>query len=212
MKPVVFSQNAAGMNSYLLKYKNECIVIDPGFNGQEIVDYIALNQLILSKVLLTHGHYDHIRDIRKIAANHNFMIYIHEDDLSALHDDKLNYATFFGGSFKLKETQTIVTVKNGEKIPFAGTELLVIHTPGHTMGSCCFEFEKMIFSGDTLFESDLGRTDLIGGSQKLIEKSIAELFQSHSNDYLVFPGHEQSTTIGQERKNNISVIRILKNK
>ena len=212
MKPVVFSQNAASINSYLLKYKNECIVIDPGFNGQEIIDYIALNQLILSKVLLTHGHYDHIRDIRKIAVNHNFVIYIHEEDLSALKDDKLNYATFFGGSFKLKDSQPIVTLKNNDKIPFGESEILVIHTPGHTQGSCCFEYEKMIFTGDTLFEGDLCRTDLIGGSQKLIEKSISDLFQSHSNEYIVYPGHEQSTTIGQERKNNSSVIRILKNK
>jgi len=212
MKPVIFSQNAASMNSYLLRYKNECIIIDPGFNGQEIIDYIALNNLFLSKVLLTHGHFDHIRDIRKLALSHDFTIYIHQEDLLALKDDKLNYSNFFGGSFRLKEQQPVVSVKNNDIIPFGEDEFKVIHTPGHTQGSCCYKFDKFLFSGDTLFENDLGRTDLIGGSQKMIEKSIIEIFQSCSNDIVVYPGHERTTTIGQERKNNFSVLRILKNK
>ncbi len=200
------------MNSYLLKNKNECIVIDPGFNGQEILDYIALNQLKLSKVLLTHGHYDHIRDIRKLSTVHDFTIYIHEDDLSSLKDDKLNYSTYFGGSFRLREDQKVKTLKQNDQIVFEDDVIRVFHTPGHTAGSSCFLIGKMIFSGDTLFKGDLGRTDLLGGSQKMIEKSIFDLFQSCSNEIVVYPGHEQATTIGQERKNNFSVLRILKTK
>lgn len=212
MKPIIFNQNAASINSYLLKAKNECIVIDPGFNGQEILDYIVLNQLKLSKVLLTHGHYDHIRDIRKLSVSHDFVIYIHEDDFAALKDDKLNYSTFFGGSFRLKDNQLVVTLKQNDQITFDDEIIKLIHTPGHTMGSSCFSIGKMIFTGDTLFQGDLGRTDLLGGSQKMLEKSIFDLFQSCSNEMIVYPGHEQTSTIGQERKNNLSVLRILKTK
>ena len=77
MKPIVFHQNHASINSYLLAYKEECIVIDPGFNGEEILAYIELHQLKLSKVLLTHGHFDHIRDIRLLAKKYSFTVYIH---------------------------------------------------------------------------------------------------------------------------------------
>lgn len=211
MKPIIFHQNHASVNSYLLAYKEECVVIDPGFNGEEILAYIELHQLKLSKVLLTHGHFDHIRDIRLLAKKYVFTVFIHDSDKPMLTDDKLNYSTMFGSSFRIKDDIAIIQLKHLDTIEFGKDKLTLYHTPGHTMGSSCFLYQNMLFSGDTLFEGDLGRTDLISGSQKLLEKSIVDLFGWMSNETLVYPGHENQTTIGQERKNNLYVIRILKN-
>jgi len=211
VKPVVFNLNNASINSYLLTYKDECVIIDPGFNGEELLAYIAIHQLKLNKVLLTHGHFDHIRDIRMLAKSHAFEVYIHSLDKPMLSDDKLNYSNFFGSSFKIKDDQKIIQVKHLDTIDFGRESFKVYHTPGHTTGSSCFLYLNMLFSGDTLFEGDLGRTDLIMGSQKMLEKSIVDLFGWVANETLVYPGHDNQTTIGLERKNNMYVIRILKN-
>jgi len=211
MKPVIFNQNSASMNSYLLAYKDECVVIDPGFNGEDILAYIELHQLKLIKILLTHGHFDHIRDIRLLSKKYDFVVYIHQADKPMLSDDKLNYSNFFGSSFKIKDDIKVIELNHEDTIDFGRDLFRLYHTPGHTQGSSCFLYQRMLFTGDTLFEGDLGRTDLISGSQKLLEKSIVQLFRWMTNEIIVYPGHENQTTIGEERKNNLYVIRILKN-
>jgi len=211
VKPVVFNQNNASINSYLLVYKDECVIIDPGFNGEELLAYIALHNLKLNKILLTHGHFDHIRDIRLLAKSHVFEVYIHQSDKPMLSNDKLNYSNFFGSSFKIKEDQKITELNHLDTIDFGRDSFKAYHTPGHTTGSLCFLYQNMLFSGDTLFEGDLGRTDLMSGSQRLLENSIVNLFGWMANETIVYPGHENQSTIGLERKNNLHVIRILKN-
>jgi hydroxyacylglutathione hydrolase len=198
------------MNSYLLNYKGNCIVIDPGFNGEEILTYIESHGLTLTDVFITHGHYDHIRDLRLLTKKIPFKVYIHELDKPMLYDDKLNYAVFFNGSFRLKQEQRVIIMNEGDEIAFGMSPFKVWHTPGHTVGSVCLEYQNMVFTGDTLFHGDLGRTDLIGGSQKMLDQSIIKLFRVLPNDLSVYPGHEEPTTIGQERKENTYVLRLLK--
>jgi glyoxylase-like metal-dependent hydrolase (beta-lactamase superfamily II) len=210
MKPVIFAKNAASINTYLLIYKKKCIAIDPGFNGEALQEYIELNDLTLTDVFLTHGHYDHIRDIRILAKKWDFNLYIHELDQAMLYDDKLNYAVYFNGSFRIKSDQKITLLHDGDLISHGTSHFKVWHTPGHTQGSLCLEYLNMIFTGDTLFCGDLGRTDLMGGSQKAMNQSIIRLFRGISNDLIVYPGHEQSTSMSIERKENPAVIRLLK--
>jgi len=210
MKPVVFNQNAAQMNSYLVIHQGQCVLIDPGFNGDDVLAYLTLHNLKLNFVLITHGHYDHIRDLRVLAKMLVFPIYIHEADVPMLMDDRMNGATYFHGSFRIKADQPVIQVHDGDKIPFGLDAFKVWHTPGHTSGCVCFEYLNYLFTGDTLFHGDLGRTDLVSGSQKLLDKSIVRLFQSVSNDRIVYPGHEESSTMGNERKENPYVLRLLK--
>jgi glyoxylase-like metal-dependent hydrolase (beta-lactamase superfamily II) len=210
MKPVVFNQNAAVMNTYLVIHQGKCVIIDPGFNGEDVIAYLALHNLTLSFVLITHGHYDHIRDLRLLAKTFAFPLYIHEADQPMLMDDRMNGATYFNGSFRIKADQVVHIIKDGEAIPFGLDAFKVWHTPGHTAGCVCFEYLNYLFTGDTLFHGDLGRTDLVSGSQKMLDKSIIKLFQSVSNDRIVYPGHEESSTMGLERKENPYVLRLLK--
>jgi len=210
MKPVVFNQNAAVMNTYLVINQGKCVIIDPGFNGEDVIAYLALHNLTLSMVLITHGHYDHIRDLRLLAKTLVFPLYIHEADQPMLLDDRMNGATYFNGSFRIKADQVVHTIKDGDSIPFGLDAFKVWHTPGHTAGCVCFEYLNYLFTGDTLFHGDLGRTDLVSGSQKMLDKSIIKLFQNVSNDRIVYPGHEESSTMGTERKENPYVLRLLK--
>ncbi|MFA7725342.1 MAG: MBL fold metallo-hydrolase [Candidatus Izemoplasmatales bacterium] len=199
MKPVTFNQNIANQNSYLITYKNKALVIDPGFNGEAILTTIAKKQLLLEMVLITHGHYDHLRDVRLLATKHDFLLVIHADDYPNLVDTSLNYATSFNGSFQIKQSQRVLQVKDNQTIAFGTGNITVLHTPGHTRGSVCYLIDGTLFSGDTLFCGDAGRTDLAGGSPKMMKESLIRLFHGLTNETIVYPGHEEMTSIGAER-------------
>jgi len=205
MKPLRFFDNVAEQNSYLFADKGEAVVVDPGFNGEAIEKTLKEKNLHLAMVLITHGHYDHLRDVKILQANHDFTLYIHEADYNSLFDTSLNYARSFNGSFQLKQNQRVEKVKDGQEIPFGPSVIRVLHTPGHTAGGACYLYQNILFSGDTLFADSVGRTDLAGGSAKMMKESLIKLFSTLSNELLVYPGHEETTTIGKERKNNAFV-------
>lgn len=202
MKPILFNQNIADQNSYLGAYKSEAFVVDPGFNGEAILATLEEKQLTLSLVLITHGHYDHLRDLKLLQQHADFLLVIHEADFPALSDSSLNYAKNFNGSFQVKANQRMVKVKDGEEIFFGAGSIKVLHTPGHTVGGACYLYQNILFSGDTLFCGSVGRTDLAGGSQKIMQESMKKLFTVLSNETLVYPGHDELTTIGAERADN----------
>lgn len=202
IKPIIFSQNIADQNSYLYAYKNEAFVVDPGFNGEAILGRIAEKGFHLSYVLITHAHYDHLRDVKILQEKHEFTLIIHEMDYPGLFETGLNYAKSFNGSFQLKPTQVVRKVKDEDEIIFGASKIRVIHTPGHTVGGACFLFDQMLFSGDTLFRQGIGRTDLAGGSQKAMRDSLAKLFGMLSNEVKVYPGHDEMTSIGEEREHS----------
>jgi hydroxyacylglutathione hydrolase len=212
MKPHLFNSNIADQNSYLFTSGNEAVVVDPGFNGESLLNFIASRNLAVVKVLITHGHYDHIRDIRLIAKHHKFTLYIHELDFPHLSDVKLSYASHFGGSFQLTKDQEVVLLKDNDTIDFHDDAIRVIHTPGHTCGSVCFLMEPYLFSGDTLFKGSTGRTDLATGSAKQLGESIVKLFKVVDKEAYVYPGHEKQTTLSDERKNNAVINTYLKHR
>ena len=210
MTPVVFTDPSFGQNCYLIRAKTDVAAIDPGFNGEALLAYLTEKGYRLTMVLLTHGHYDHIRDLRVLQKTLEFPLYVHPLDEPFLSDDALNGSTFFHGSFRLKAGQPVVSVADGMAIPFGTGTIQAIHTPGHTPGGVCYLFENDLFSGDTLFRGDLGRTDLAGGSSRLLAESVKKLFKGLSDGVVVHPGHEYRTTIGEERKTNHQVQAILK--
>ncbi|MDD3842613.1 MAG: MBL fold metallo-hydrolase [Candidatus Izemoplasmatales bacterium] len=199
MKPISFHDNIANQNSYLLTYKNTAVVIDPGFNGEAILKTLTEKQLKLEKVLITHGHYDHLRDVRLLAASQDFLLIIHEDDFPNLSDSSLNYSHSFNGTFQIKQNLRVLQVKDLDQIAFGNGYLSVIHTPGHTLGSVCYLWNGILFSGDTLFSGDAGRTDLAKGSAKMMRASLIKIFTTLSNETIVYPGHEELTSLGAER-------------
>ena len=166
-----------------------CLIIDPGYEADFILDFLRDQGLTLDAILLTHGHFDHVGAVREIAAETDCQVYIAEADLSLppqITDGPLYYTHTFP--------------RNGQ-LTLAGIPMVIIPTPGHTPGSVCIVMEDRMFSGDTLFAGSCGRTDLPGGSYSDITDSLKKL-ASLTGDYTVHPGHGESTTLADEKRYN----------
>ena len=178
-------------NCYIIHEDGEksCILIDPGYQSDDILDACSEKGLSIAAILLTHGHFDHVGAVKELAAETGCPVYLHEADLTMppmMTAGKLYYTHGYA---------------EGDRLNIAGMDLTVLHTPGHTPGSVCLKIENHLFSGDTLFAGSCGRTDLPGGSWKTIQDSLQRLARLEGNLW-VHPGHGQSTTLAQEKKYN----------
>ncbi len=185
-------------NTYLIIHGTECVIVDPGLDFKEHAESI-LKDYTVKAILLTHGHMDHIDGIRYF----NVPIYIHEQELAFLKDESLSLYRMFGirPPFQI-ENLNIKSVKDGMTLNLIGYTFKVMHTPGHTRGSVVYSFSNKIFSGDTLFHMSMGRTDFPTGDAKKMKESLQKIIQSFPDQTNVYPGHDEKTTIGMERKNN----------
>jgi glyoxylase-like metal-dependent hydrolase (beta-lactamase superfamily II) len=163
-------------NCYVLIGEERGIIIDPGDEADIILEAVA--DLRIDLILLTHNHFDHTRALPLVKDVTSAKVAIHYLDMIDAADKSF---------------------EDGEKIPFDGKEILVLHTPGHTVGSCSFLLENNLFSGDTLFSGGWGNTAFAGGSEEVIFKSIREKLMSLPDETVVYPGHGEATTIGEER-------------
>ena len=185
----------------------ECFIIDPGASGKQLAEKIRQDNLTPVAVLLTHGHFDHAGGAKTLAEEFGIKIYAHEAEADTLHDPQKNVSWMVGA----KETYDAdVFLQDEEVITLAGFEVKVLHTPGHTEGGCCYYIadERVLFSGDTLFAQSVGRTDFPGGSMSQIVRSIQEKLMTLNEpgnletDIMVYPGHNDPTTIETERMEN----------
>lgn len=202
MKITKLMGGAIGTNCYILTDEEtmETAVVDPGFVDEELIS--ALEEIGLehvTKILLTHGHFDHIMGVPKMKELTGAKVYIHADDVLFTSDPSLNLAGMI--SAITKPFSADVTVNDGDTIPLGRLTIRVLHTPGHTIGSCCFIVENAIFTGDTLMKLSCGRTDFPTGSYPQMMASLQRLCNLEG-DYNIYPGHEGSTTLNYERKNN----------
>ena len=177
----------------------DAIVVDPAKNG--IYDTLKANGINVAGVILTHGHFDHIMGVHEITKLSGAKVYCLEAEDALCRDAKLN------ASEQIRRPYTIepdVLLSDGDTFSIAGIELNVIATPGHTKGSCCYYIpaKKWLVSGDTLFCGSIGRSDLPTGSEKEIMASVKMLVNKFDEDVKVYPGHGDSTTIGDERRYN----------
>lgn len=185
----------------------ECFIIDPGASAKQLAEMIRKDGLTPVAVLLTHGHFDHAGGAEELAKEFNIKIYAHEAEKDTLENPQKNVSWMVGVS----ETYSADTfLKDEEFVTLAGFEIKVLHTPGHTEGGCCYYVasEDVIFTGDTLFAQSVGRTDFPGGSMSQIVRSITEKLLTLNEagnletDIMVYPGHNDPTTIETERMNN----------
>lgn len=166
-----------------------CCVVDPGYEPEVIIDKLQELGLTLEVILLTHGHFDHVGGVRQLAADTDCDVYLCADDLSLppqLTAGPLFYTHTYG---------------EGTILHLAGLDITVLATPGHTPGSVCLLTEDVLFSGDTLFASSCGRTDLPGGSWSDMQSSLGRLGKLEANLW-VLPGHGESTTLSEEQRHN----------
>lgn len=197
-----FIMNCLDSNSYLVYGNENCYLVDIGGNDiEKITDFIEENNLKLNGVFLTHGHIDHIAGLSSIIEKYpDIKIYISEIEEKLLYDKMLNLAVHFAEfAFNFNGEKNVVMVKEGDVIDF---KFQIISTPGHTAGSISIymESENVIFTGDTLFKSSIGRTDLPTSDYKEIWKSLKKLVEYPENT-VVLPGHGDESIIKRERKN-----------
>lgn len=180
----------------------ETIIIDPADRGSFLIDMYKNQNLKPVAVLLTHGHFDHIAalaDIRKEYPDIKVYAGVEEEDV--LKRPELNLSGMFGSILR---EEADIYVADGEEIELIGTKIKCIHVPGHTKGGTCyyFEEEKMLYSGDTLFCSSVGRSDFPTGDGHQLLDSIEKKLFTLPDDVSVYPGHDSRTTIKRERDNN----------
>ncbi|MCA9676276.1 MAG: MBL fold metallo-hydrolase [Kofleriaceae bacterium] len=183
----------------------DAVVIDPGGETERIAEIIASYDLTVKAIIHTHAHLDHIHATRDVKQAHGGDICLHRDDLF-LYDGIEVQAAMFGW-----KVQPVLPVDrylgDGDVVTLGKRSALVIHTPGHTPGSLCFEVEQpgertLVFAGDTLFRRSVGRTDLPGGDSRTLMTSIRERLYTRDLDAVVIPGHGPTTTLGDEARAN----------
>lgn len=193
----IFTVGPMAVNCYLVAdtRSKEAALIDPGAAPQDINKFVKKNGFVLKFIINTHGHGDHI------AANGFFSvpIYIHKADADFLADPDKNLSAMF--LFSVKSPSASRLLDDGDKVKLGAHEFEVIHTPGHTPGSIALKLGNVIFSGDTLFRGGIGRTDFVYGDEQLIIKSIEKLMR-FADDTVLYPGHGDATTVGNERGTN----------
>ena len=177
---------------------SETIIIDPADNAELLIRTLINDGYKPAAILLTHGHADHILAVNALRERFGIKAYAHEAEKAVLENSHYNLSTWFGAAFTMKAD---VYLRDGDEIELAGFSIKVIHTPGHTPGGCCFYIseEKVLFSGDTLFDSSIGRTDFPGGSMSTLVRGIREKLFVLPDDTAVFPGHNDPTSIGREK-------------
>ena len=176
-------------NCYLVwqEGREDCVLIDPGYLPDEIMGFVQSKGKKLAAILLTHGHFDHVGGVKKIAKETGCPVYLREEENS------LPPFMTAGTLYSTDDFEDTLTV--------AGLTFTVLHTPGHTPGSVCLICEDVIFAGDTLFAGSCGRTDFPGSDPGDMKISLQKLYALPGN-YQVFPGHGESTTLEYEREHN----------
>jgi len=188
-------------NIYILgdKTEKEAILIDPGGNVDEITAKLDELQLTPIRILNTHAHPDHIGAVYPLQSRYHIPFMVHRAEASNV-ESASQMAQFLGlEGFQSPQLDAFFT--EDDIFEINGSQLKVIHTPGHTPGSVSFQIRDYLFSGDTLFMNSIGRTDLPGGSWLDLKHSLERLAKLPSQTQ-VYPGHGPPTTIGQEIANN----------
>ena len=186
---------------YACPVTHEAVIIDPGDEAPRILSRIEELGFIPKYILNTHGHIDHICAIDEVSAVYPVPFAIHADDVYMLSD--AHTAQMYGRKAPLVERKPDLLLKEGDRFSFGTLTLEVLETPGHTRGGVCFvSAPYCVFSGDTLFQRGIGRTDFEGGDYDQIARSIREKLYTLDEDLVVFPGHGEPTTIGEEKYEN----------
>lgn len=192
---------ALASNCYIAETgENRCVLVDIGEGAPVLLRHLELHQLIPCAILLTHGHYDHIAGVEQVREKYQIPVYIHSQDASMLTDSAANLGDWLSDT-PFQPVQEWQTVEDGDTLTFGDAAFIVLHTPGHTPGSICWQCEDILLTGDTLFRLSRGRTDFPGGSDAQMLESFRRLKQLEP-DYRVLPGHNEESTLSFEKAHN----------
>jgi hydroxyacylglutathione hydrolase len=222
---VTFPAAAFATNCYVIAAAagEECLIVDPGIGVEETLrEVLVEHRLKPAAVLLTHGHLDHVYSVTPVCGG-DTAAYIHQDDRYRLTDPLAIIGPAmlsmmeqqFGRKATWREPERIVEVTDRERLTLAGLDLEVLHAPGHTEGSVMFGFDRVpdgidpsvgvdrtMVSGDVLFAGSIGRTDLPGGDNAAMQRSLRDVVLPLPDSTLVLTGHGPATTMARERVTN----------
>ena len=189
-------------NCYLLADidAGEAALIDPSEDAERIVRFADSKGVKIVQILLTHGHFDHMLSLDSLRELTGAPLAMHAEDAECLCDPHKSAFDMIGGDGVFGEPDRLL--RDGSIIEFAHHKIKVIHTPGHTKGSCSFAVGDCLFTGDTLFVGGYGRCDLYGGSYSELRRSLEKL-ASLERDYKIYPGHGESGKLKEELNFNI---------
>ena len=180
----------------------ELILIDPADDAGRIIRKIEADGLKLQGILLTHGHFDHIGAVDDLRAYFKgVQCYAGEKAEEVLENGRYNLSASWAAALSIRADRLL---RDKETLTLAGFKIKVIETPGHTKGGVCYYLseEGVLFSGDTLFRTSVGRTDFPTGSMSQIVRSVQYLTENLPGDTVVYPGHQEITTIAYEQRFN----------
>ena len=178
-------------NCYIVHHPEspECVVIDPGYDPEYILDFMKKYYLTAKAIFLTHGHFDHVGGVKQLAEAFGCPVYIHSAELTLPE-------TMTGGPLYCNHYYD-----HGDAPVIGGVVYQIFHTPGHTPGCVCIQAENYLFTGDTLFAGSCGRVDFPGSSPEAMERSLAML-AAIPGDMVVLPGHGEISSLMEERRFN----------
>jgi len=181
-------------NAYILEKENQVVIIDPVQDAPRILSKLNEGDHVLA-ILLTHGHFDHIGAVDDLYAQFNCPIYLHHADHDMAIHPKKNF------SFKQNILIKSPLLDYPNHLVIGPFHFDILETPGHSEGCVLLKCDHLIFTGDTLFKGDIGRTDLEGSDPRKMRQSL-KVFKTFDQDYDLYPGHDESTTLFEELKNN----------
>ncbi len=201
MNVTYFSVGQLGTNCYIVYADNgQAVVIDPGDDAQKILNTVNFHHLTVSAVLLTHAHFDHILAAQAVCAATGAMLCVGAGDAAMLGDAGRNLSAMVFPERAVALTADRL-LREGDTVLVGDETLMVLETPGHTLGGVCYQGDGVLFSGDTLFAGSIGRTDLPDGNMATLRRSLMRL-ASLDGDYTVYAGHGEATTLAHEKRAN----------
>jgi glyoxylase-like metal-dependent hydrolase (beta-lactamase superfamily II) len=201
----IFVIGPLNTNCYVIWSRDEGIIIDIGGDPEPIISFLNKEGIIPKYIISTHGHFDHVMGIGKFKKYFDAKFLIHSNDLKLV-----NYAKSMAREFLDIEIDEIPHpdgfIKEGDIITVGDFKAKVIETPGHTLGSICLLINDSLFTGDTLFAGTIGRTDL-GGSEELMMQTLKRL-KKLDDKLKIFPGHGPPSILGYEKKYNPFLVEV----
>ncbi|MEM1485941.1 MBL fold metallo-hydrolase [Oscillospiraceae bacterium PP1C4] len=202
MKLYIKPVGPIGTNCYIAADDSgKCAVVDPGAQPDKLIAFIEAHTLTPEYILLTHGHYDHIGAVKALIKHFGCKLAIGENDAEQLADRTKSLAVARSMPDDIYIMTPDLLLKDGDVVTVGSMSFTVIDTPGHTRGGVTYRSDNLLFTGDTLFAGDVGRTDLYGGNYSQILASVRKL-AALEGDFRVLPGHGPDSTLEQERSYN----------
>lgn len=203
MKVVRISAGEFGSNCWLVfdEISKEAVIIDPSPTIDRIKEAIDLREVKIKYILLTHGHFDHMTSCDTLRELTGAPLAVHKDDARCLVNSEYNaYRRFMAGDLVFRPAE--ILLDDSDELSFGNLTVKIIHTPGHTAGSVCYIIGDSIFTGDTLFDGSIGRTDLPGSDMLSMVSSLNKLKNINEN-YKMYTGHGSNTTLEKQKEYNV---------